>query len=77
MRTTLDLEKPILEALKKRGKREGMTLSKLASQLLAEAMANDQSGKSKLKSLKWVSSPMGARVDISDKEVLYRLLDQP
>jgi hypothetical protein len=77
MRTTLDLEKPILDALKERGEREGTSLSKLASRLLAEAMANDQAGKSKPTPFKWVSAPMGAKVDISDKEALYRLLDTP
>ncbi len=77
MRTTLDLEKPILEALKERGQREKISLSKLASRLLAEAMAADKANKSNPKQLHWVSAPMGAKVDLSDKEALYRILDAP
>jgi len=76
MRTTLDLEKPVLEALKERGRKEGTSLGKLASRLLAEALAEDAAPRGGPE-FRWVSVPMGARFDISDKDAIYRVLDAP
>ena len=76
MRTTLDLEKPVLEGLKALQKSEGRSLSQLASQLLAEALVQYRKKKSPTKKLAWNSQVMGARIDIADKEALYRALDQ-
>lgn len=77
MRTTLDLEKPVLDALKARGAQEGTSLSKLASRLLAEALAHDESTEKTTPPFRWSSSAMGAKIDISDKDALYRILDTP
>jgi hypothetical protein len=43
MRTTLDLEKPVLEGLKRLQKEEKLPLGKIASRLLAEALAGKRS----------------------------------
>ena len=77
MRTTLDLEKPVLDALKARGAKEGTSLGKLASRLLAEAMAREDSGKKSAPPFRWISTDMGAKIDLADKDALYRLLDAP
>lgn len=77
MRTTLDLEKPVLDALKARGAKEGTSLGKLASRLLAEAMAREDSRKKSAPPFRWISTDMGAKIDLADKDALYRLLDAP
>lgn len=76
MRTTLDLDKPVLEGLKALQKSEGRSLSQLASQLLAEALAQYRKKKAPAKKFAWKSQAMGARIEIADKEALYRVLDQ-
>ena len=76
MRTTLDIEKPVLDELKRLQKQEKASLGALASRLLADALRRrDETGDSAQKSLAWISIDMGAKVDLSDKEALYRALD--
>lgn len=77
MRTTLDLEKPVLDGLRKLQKEEKIPLGKIASRLLAEALAKKVSAGKKRTPFKWVTADMGAKVDISDKDALYRELDKP
>lgn len=77
MRTTLDIDDPIMEELKSLQKREKKSLGQLASSLLAEALKKRQSDCASAEpNFEWTSSPMVARVDIHDKEALYRILDQ-
>jgi hypothetical protein len=76
MRTTLDLEKPVLDGLRRLQKEEKMPLGKIASRLLAEALAKKGSAGRKRPAFKWVSADMGAKVDIADKDALYRELDR-
>jgi hypothetical protein len=75
MRTTLDLEAPILKELRELQRREGGTLGSLASRLLAEALARRP--KQAARSFEWTARPMGALVDLSDKDVVYAILDRP
>ncbi len=76
MRTTLDLEKPVLDGLRLLQKQEKLPLGKIASRLLAEALATRKSSSPAEPVFEWVSSPMHAKVDLSDKEALYRELDK-
>lgn len=78
MRTTLDLDKPVLEKLKKLQQKERRSMSKIASTLLAEALAGREvpGGKRAAPELDWSSTNMKARVDLADKEALYRALDR-
>lgn len=76
MRTTLDIEKPVLDGLKRLQKQEKASLGALASRLLADALRRrDETGGSAQKPLAWISIDMEAKVDLSDKEALYRALD--
>lgn len=75
MRTTLDLEKPVLDGLKKLQKEEKLPLGKIASRLLAEALARMPPAQRK-QPFQWVSAEMGARVDLADKDALYLELDR-
>lgn len=76
MRTTLDLEKPVLEGLKSLQKKEKLPLGKIASRLLADALSRMEDAKPAPISLNWTSAPMHAKVDLADKESLYRILDE-
>jgi len=53
MRTTLDLEKPILEGLKSLQKKEKISLGKIASRLLAGALTKDAAGSADKPVLQW------------------------
>ena len=77
MRTTLDLDKPVLDGLKALQKKEKRSLSRIASELLAEALgARRKGGRRRHTAFSWNSSPMQARVDLRDKEVVYKILDE-
>lgn len=77
MRTTLDIEKPVMDELKRLQKIEKKPLGQITSGLLAEALKNRQISEPRLDppKLSWVTAEMGARIDISDKEALHRALD--
>jgi len=75
VRTTLDIEAPVLKDLRELQRREGGTLGELASLLLAEALAR-RPRKPVAPALEWTARPMGARVDLADKDVVYAILDR-
>ena len=73
-RTTIDIDPAVLRRLKERKRREGKTLGQLASELLAAAL--HESAPSRRPKLRWKSAPMGARVDLEDKESVRRVLEE-
>lgn len=73
MRTTLDIEGPVLKELRAIQKREGGTLGALVSRLLAGALARQ--GQSAKTPFRWTARPMKASVDLADKDALYLILD--
>jgi hypothetical protein len=74
MRTTLDIDAPVLKELRELQRREGGTLGELASRLLAESLARRP--RTVARPLEWTSRPMGARVDLADKDIVYAVLDR-
>jgi len=76
MRTTLDIEAPVLKDLRELQQREGGTLGELVSRLVAEALAR-RPKKPSPPVFEWVAKPMGALVDLADKDVVYAILDRP
>ena len=76
MRTTIDIESPVLDELKRVQQEEGVSLGKLASRLLADALAFRRKRVTRPTKLVWNSGRMGALVDLSDKDAMYRILDQ-
>jgi hypothetical protein len=76
MRTTIDFDEPILRDLKRLQKKENKTLSQLVSELVARGMAARNERKEQ-RPFKWIARPMRARVDLRDKDELYRSLDHP
>jgi len=74
VRTTLDIENAVLKELRELQRREGGTLGAIVSRLLAEAMARKP--KRGAATFKWTSRPMEAVVDLTDKDVVYAILDR-
>jgi hypothetical protein len=74
MRTTLDIDDPVLRELKRRQRAEGKSLGKVASELPARALAETGEAKAPAR-FEWIAQAMGARVDLADKEALYQAMD--
>lgn len=75
-RTTLNLDAPILKDLKRLQKRERKPLGRLVSDLLAQALGRVSGRDREDEAFEWISRPLGARVDLGDKEALRALLDR-
>ncbi len=73
-RTTLDIDAPLLDELKRLRETEGQSIGRLASDLLAEALSRRKS-KPAHKPFRWKTRPMTARVDLTDKDALHAVLD--
>jgi hypothetical protein len=74
MRTTLDIDDPILREVKAIHEREGRSIGAIVSELLAEALA--RRGPSRARpSFRWTSRPMKSLVDLTDKEAVHAALD--
>lgn len=77
MRTTLDLDKSVLDGLKALQKEEKRSLSRIASELLTDALsARRKAGRTRDTAFSWNSSPMQALVDLRDKAAVYKILDE-
>lgn len=76
MRTTLDIEAPVLKDLRELQRREGGTLGEWVSRLLAEALAA-RPKKPVAPPFEWTARPMGALVDLDDRDLVYAILDRP
>lgn len=74
-RTTVDIEASVLRELKRLQKREGKSLGQLISELVAAALAREEEASDGRRPFQWTSRPMGARVDIEDKEAVRAALD--
>lgn len=75
MRTTLDIDDPVLRELKQLQTKEGKSLGRLVSDLLARALKEDAAPTPTAPPV-WIAKPMGARVNLSDKEAVHRALDR-
>ncbi len=76
MRTTVDIDDPVLKDLKKIQQKEGKSLGRLISDLLAQALGERKSTKSPTRPPQWISKAMGARIDLADREALYAAMEQ-
>lgn len=75
MRTTIDIDDPILRDLKQLQRREGKSLGRLVSDLLAQSLASRRSVEPAVQAFKWISGPMVARVDLADKHAVLDAMD--
>lgn len=72
-RTTLDLDPTVLRELRRRGERDGKSMGRVASELLAGALREEEQARP---AFAWVTHDLGAPlVDLEDKEALYAALD--
>ena len=74
MRTTIDIDDPILKEIKRLQRREGKSLGRLVSDLLAQSLADARTAPSAPK-FSWIAKPMGARVDLADKHAVFDAID--
>jgi hypothetical protein len=77
MRTTIDIDDPILRDLKRIQQLEGQSLGRLVSDLLAQSLAARQSAPPAPTRFNWISQPMGARLDLRDKDAVRDAMDEP
>jgi hypothetical protein len=71
-RTTIDIDPSVLAELKRRQRRDGKTLGRLVSELLAERLGRDLPPPPE--PFAWIKRPMSARVDLGDPEAVRRAM---
>ncbi len=75
MRTTLNIDTPILTAVKELQQKERKSLGQLVSELLCEALARRPAEEAAAE-LRWIAKPMRARVELDDKDAVYAALER-
>ena len=75
MRTTLDIDAPILADLKRLGQARHMPMGRLASEMLGRALRERTAHPKKKVEFTWIDRPMNAKVDIADREAMYDAMD--
>ena len=76
MRTTVNIDDPVLKDLRKIQQKEGKSLGRLISDLLAQALGERKSAKTPTRPPRWISKAMGARVELADHEAVYAAMEQ-
>ena len=77
MRTTIDIDDPILKEVKRLQRREGKSLGRLVSDLLAQSLAATRdTANAQFPAFQWVAKPMRARLDLADKAALLDAMDE-
>lgn len=74
MRTTLDIDDPVLREIRTIHEREGRSMGAVVSELLTDALARRRARR-RPPAFHWSSRSMKARIDPADKEELYAALD--
>jgi Arc/MetJ family transcription regulator len=79
MRTTIDIDEPILAEIKRLQAREGKSLGRLVSDLLAQSLTQSRTGSAQTAEhgFQWLAKPMRARVDLGDKHAVLDAMDPP
>lgn len=75
-RTTVNIEGPVFRELKRLQKRERKPLGRLISELLARALHEGRGDPEVKRAFVWITQPMGARVDLADKDAVQAILDR-
>ena len=75
MRTTLDIDDPVLREVKALHKKEGRSMGAVVSELLADALGRRRGSGTRATKFHWTSRPMKTLVDLSDKDAVYAALD--
>ena len=76
MRTTIDIDDPILKEIRRLQRREGKSMGRLVSDLLARALdAEARRTPNSEPQFNWIAKPMAARVDLGDTHALLDAMD--
>ena len=75
MRTTIDIDAPVLKELKRPQEREGKSLGRLVSEILAAALKRRVAKPEAPAEFRWTSHPMVARVDLADREAILSVME--
>lgn len=75
MRTTIDIDDPILKKLKALQARDGRSLGRLVSDLLAQALAGEVK-EAAPQYFAWVASAGPLLIDLADKDAVAEALEQ-
>jgi hypothetical protein len=76
MRTTIDLDPAVVKELKRRSKGAGKSMGRLASELLATSLREQEGVRPAPPDLKWIAKDLGRPlVDLEDKEAMRAVLD--
>jgi len=76
MRTTLDIDDPILNEVKAIREKEGKSLGRIVSDLLADGLRARRDVKRKQPPRRWIARRMGARVDLADKDAVLGAMER-
>jgi hypothetical protein len=74
-RTTVDIDLQVLKEIKRIQREEGLSMGKLISRLLADALSRRKRKPATAK-LRWISRRMKPLVDVADKEAVYAVFDR-
>lgn len=77
MRTTVDIDDPVLKEVKTLQQKQGKSLGRIISDLLAQALEARKVSKRRSKAPVWISKAMAARINLDDKEGLYGAMEKP
>ena len=77
MRTTIDIDDPILKEIKRLQRREGKSMGRLVSDLLAQSLAASRTAAAnEAPAFRWIAKPMRARVDLADMAAVLDAMDE-
>jgi len=75
MRTTVDIDDPLLREVRAIHRKEGRSMGAVVSELLADALARRRASSKARPAFLWTSRAMKALVDLADKDAVYAALD--
>lgn len=76
MRTTIDIDDPVLKEVKRLQKKTGHSLGRLVSDLLARSLSETRHVDTERPPFRWVTSSMAARIDLRDKDAVLDAMDR-
>ena len=76
MRTTVDIDAPLLLDVKRLQKQEGKTQGQVINELLSAGLRGRSAKPLKRRRLNWPAKAMGQRIEIDDREALWALLSE-
>lgn len=75
MRTTFDIDDPVLNDLRRLARREGKSLGRLASDLLAAGLAESRTARQPPR-FEWITKKTAPLVDLVDKDAVHEALER-